>query len=302
LPQGIEIGLETGARADLYVVDDDNAFANEDLRFAPSAKVTLRWPWGKQQNNGTSHLIEPVVQLSWAQSYGGTPPNEDSTRTELDRGNLLDESRFAGDDAVQTGGQIVAGLNWTRIGAQGGYSTLSFGRVFRQEAQSDFTASSGLDGARSDWLIAGQIVAPGGFLIGASSLWDDSDGLNSAAARVTWRNDWVTLGGNYNWQTTDLNEDRPDTVSEITFDSAFQITDAWKLELDGRYDVAADRAVNATAGIQWRNECVTIDVSASRRFTSSSTVDPTTTFGISGSIGGFSTGRATGGVATGCGN
>lgn len=150
--------------------------------------------------------------------------------------------------------------------------------------------------------MAGQFTAAGGFLIGARSLWDETEGLNTTDSRVSWRNDWIDLGANHSWQIADAAEARSDTVSEISFDSAFKISNTWTLELDGRYDIAADRAVRAGVGVQWQNECVTIDVSASRRFTSSSTVDPTTTFGISGSIGGFSTGRAAGGLATGCGN
>ena len=302
LPQGILLELETGGRADVYFVDDDSSFTNEDLRFVPHAQATLRWPLGTRQANGAAHLVEPVIGLTWAETYGGTPPNEDSTRTELDRANLLSVSRYAGEDAIETGVQLAAGLTWTRVGPDGGHSTLSFGRVYRQEAQTGFTASSGLDDVRSDWLLSGQISAADGFLIDARSLWDEDDGLTAADSRVTWANDWVTLNANYNWQSADPAEDRPDTVSEISFDSAFALSEAWTLELDGRYDVAADAASQAGIGLQWQNECVTVDISASRRFTSSSTVEPTTTFGISGSIGSFSTGRSTAGATTGCGN
>ena len=302
LPFGLVAEAQTGLRGDLYYVDDDSAFAQNDLRIVPSAGVTLRWPMGRQGTTGTSHLLEPVISLSWADTFGGTPPNEDSIRTELDRANLFAVSRYAGEDAVETGAQLAAGLTWTRLGAGGVTSTLSFGRVFRAQSQSGFTATSGLNERQSDWLLATQFTAPGGFLFDARSLWDDDDGLTVADSRVTWRNDWVSLGGNYIWQGPDAQEDRTVTTSEWTVDAAFVASEAWTIELDGRYDIVADRPVSSGIGLQWRNECVTIDVSASRRFTSSSTVEPTTTYGISGSIGGFSTGRAAGGIATGCGN
>jgi len=302
MPAGFEFGFETGARADLYLIDDDSTFARNDLQFVPSARATLRWPLGNTQADGTTHIIEPAINLSWADAYGGTPPNEDSTRTELDRGNLLAVSRFAGEDAVESGPQLAYGVSWTRLGAGGGTSTLSLGQVLRLEEPSGFTASSGLADKRSDLLVAGQLTVPGGFLFDGRSLWEGSDGLNSADARITWRNDTIQLGANYNWQVADPAEDRPDTVSEVSFESAVRINNQWTLELDGRYDVAADRAVRADIGVQWQNECVTVDVSASRRFTSSSTVEPTTTFGISGSIGGFSTGQRAAGVAASCGN
>jgi LPS-assembly protein len=220
----------------------------------------------------------------------------------LDRANLFAISRYAGEDAIETGLQAAAGLTWTRFGAQGVTSTLSFGRVVRETAQEGFTATSGLDGLQSDWLLATQFTAPGGFLFDARSLWDDTDGLTVADSRVTWRNDWVSLGANYIWLGKDPDEDRTSTISEWTVDSAFVLSDAWTLDLNARYDVAEDRPVRAGLGLKWKNECVTVNVSASRRYSSSSTVDPTTTFAISGSIGGFSTGRAAGGIATGCGN
>jgi LPS-assembly protein len=299
---GIIALAQTGASADIYLVDDDAAFAQSDLRVVPHASVTLRWPMGMQSANGATHILEPTLFLGWAETFGGTPPNEDSTRSELDRANLFAVSRFAGEDAVQTGPQAAAGLTWSRFGADGTTSALTFGRVIKQDDQAEFTETSGLNGTRSDWLLAGQFTTAGGFVMDARSLWDNDGGLSVADGRIAWRNDWISLAANYNWQSPDAQEGRTENVSEWTLDGAFDITDAWTIEVDGRYDLAADRPVRAGFGLQWRNECVSVDVSVSRRYTSSSTVEPTTTFGLSGSIGGFSTGRSAGGIATGCGN
>ncbi|PJI92030.1 LPS-assembly protein [Yoonia maricola] len=301
LPHGVLAEAQIGLRADVYVVDDDDDFADEDLRVAPTTGFTLRWPLARLGNNGTSHLLEPVVSLSWSDSYGATPPNEDSLRTELDWANLTAASRFAGEDRIETGAQAAAGLQWTRFGAGGVTSTVSFGRIIRQETQDGFTATSGLDGKNSDWLVAGQITAPGGFLIDARSLWDDDDGLTVADSRVAWQNDRVSLGANYVWLGPDADEDRTSTISEWEVDAAFDLNTTWTLEVDGRYDVAADEPISAGMGLEWQNECVTVTVSASRRFTSSSTVDATTTYGISGTIGSFDAGQTTGSTATGCG-
>jgi LPS-assembly protein len=159
-----------------------------------------------------------------------------------------------------------------------------------------------LEDTRSDWLLSGQAATPDGFLFDTRSLWTDHGGLTVADSRIAWRNDNIRLAANYQWQTPDEDEGRGETISEWTLDGAFDVTKSWTLAVDGRYDLAADRPVRAGLGLEWRNECVNIDVSVSRRYTSSSTVEPTTTFGLSGSIGGFSTGRAAGGIATGCGN
>jgi LPS-assembly protein len=297
LPYGFVADVQTALRTDVYLVNDDVAFLEDDLRVAPSIGGTLRWPLGRVSTTGVRHLLEPTVSLSWADAYGGTPPNEDSLRTELDRANLFAISRYAGEDRVETGAQAATGVTWTRLGAGGFNATLTFGRVFRLEDQEGFTNTSGLNGKNSDFLIAGQFIAPSGFLFDTRSLWNGVQDLTVVDSRIAWRNDRILLGANYVWLGPDAEEDRFETSSEWTVDAGFVINDAWNLDVNARYDVAADRPVRAGATLQWRNECVSVDVSASRRFTSSSTVEPTTTFGISGSIGSYSTGRATG-----CGN
>jgi LPS-assembly protein len=302
LPGGIVAIAKMGLRADYYGVQDDSSYAEGDTRAVPEAQVILRWPFAAHSNSGAAHLITPVLSLGWAESYGAATPNEDSTRTELDQGNLLDISRFAGEDAVETGLQAAFGVSYTRLGAAGLDTSLAFGRVVRDTAQSDFTSSSGLDGLQSDWLVAGQITAPGGFLFDARALFDDTTGLTVADSRIAWQNDRITLGANYIWQAADSDEDLTDIVSAWTIDAGIVLSDAWSIDLDGRYDVAAASPVSAGIELGWQNECVNINVSASRSYTSSSTVDPSTTYGISGSLTGFSAGRSASGLSAGCRN
>jgi LPS-assembly protein len=292
LPGGFVGTAQAGLRGDIYSINDDSAFPATDARIVPSAMATLRWPLVRRDGGGASHLLEPTVTVSWADIYGGIPPNEDSTRSEFDQANLFDRSRFAGQDAIETGTQLAAGLTWTRLGAAGNATTLTFGRIFRNEAQPDFTPSSGLNGLESDWLISGQYATAGGFLLELRGLLDDEIDTTRTDGRIRWRNDRIDVGAAYIWQARDAAENRPDTISEWTLDAGFVLSQAWEMTLDARYDVAADRPVQAGIGFAWQNECVTIEVSASRRYTSSSTVDPTTTFGLSGSLSGFSAGRS----------
>lgn len=302
LPRGFVGSMQTDLRGDLYRVADDTAFEETNLRVVPGAVGTLRWPLARSGPSGIQHLVEPTISMAWSEAFGGETPNEDSTRSELDTGNLFDLSRFAGDDAVETGRQIAAGLNWTRIGRIGTTSTLSFGRVWRSETEAAFTQSSGLEELQSDWLVGGQLILPGGFLLDARGLIDDDSGANRADARMTWRNDTVGLNASYVWQSADIAEDVPNTISEWTFNADFDLSAAWALELSARYDVAADRPVRSGIGVEWQNECVRLNVSASRRFASSDTVEPITDYRLTGAIIGFSSGRAGGAPAGACRN
>lgn len=300
LDGGFLATTQTGVRADLFKVADDQNYQSGDLRVVPHVAASLRWPLATTTANGTSHLIEPAIQLSWAERIGSVPPNEDSTRNEFDRANLFDISRYAGDDAVETGAQLAFGLGWTRIGVSGTASTLTFGRILRNESNDVFTKSSGLTGKTSDWLISSQISLPEGLLFDTRALFDDEAELNRAASRLSWRNDDLSLSAAYIWQAKDFEEDRPGTTSEWTVSARFKLDEAVSVNLSGRYDVAADRPVRSGISLKWQNECVSFDVSASRRYSSSANVAPTTTFGFSGAVNGFSAGRAGGGPAASC--
>lgn len=299
---GIIVTANSNLQVDYYLVYDDVAFEENDLRIVPATSVTLRWPWAATTAAGTSHIIEPVLQIATSQAFGGTPPNEDSTRNELDQGNLFGLSRFAGEDAVETGHRAAYALQWTGLGSNGRSATLTFGQVIRADTETDFTPSSGLDGTHSDWLIAGQYTTPDGFTFDGRALIDPEDGLTRAASLINWQNDELSLSAAYVWQDSDAQEDRADTVSEWTLEGDFQLNDIWAVSMDGRYDIVSDNPVSGGFGLEWRNECVTIDVSVSRRYTSSSTTEPTTTYSFGGSVSGFSAGRSGTGPAARCSN
>lgn len=297
---GILAEVETGLQADAYDIQDDSRFARSETRLVPHGAVILRWPLSTTTGTGTSHLIEPTFQFATSQAIGDTPPNEDSTRNEFDQGNLFEVSRFSGDDVVETGNRLAIGGTWTRLGARGITSTLTFGRIYRDKVLDDFTPSSGLDTDQSDWLLAGQLRIPTGFVFDARALFDDEGEVTRGAGLVVWQNNDISLSAAYIWELKDPLEDRLDTLSEWTVDSRIRLNDQWSASLDARYNVAEDRPVRGGIGLTWQNECVTVDVSASRRYTSSDTVDPTTTYGLSGSLSGFSAGRSGGGVASAC--
>jgi LPS-assembly protein len=94
-------------------------------------------------------------------------------------------------------------------------------------------------------------------------------------------------------------ENRPDPTEEFTFDARQKLGANWTAKVSGRYDFVADRGTVAGMGLEFLNECVRLDVSLSRRFTSSTSVSPTTNFDLSVDLVGFG-GGATAGPARSC--
>lgn len=301
LPSGVQGRVSAGGRADFYRISNDTDFDDTVLRAIPTLGATFRWPLIAQYAQAT-HLLTPTVALAWSDQYGDTPPNEDSTRAELDQANLFSLSRFPGDDRAESGFRAAVGMTYSRTSRKGSFTTLTFGRVVRDRPESDFTPSSGLEGRASDWLLAGQITSPKGVYFDGRILVSDALVTTRGAGRLGWRTDRIDLTAAYIWQAPDPTESRPEAVSEWTLDTTLQLTDAFEITADARYDVANDSPARAGFGIAWSNECVTVDLSVSRRFTSSDTVEPSTDYGLSVSLSGFSAGRSSAGPIAGCTN
>lgn len=297
---GIMTEAELHFGVDVFAVKQDSTVEDVTTRSDGGAVVTLRWPLAGTAQNGARHLVEPVVQLAWSEQTGGSVPNEDSVVAELDEGNLLSLSRFAGEDAVETGLRGAVGLSWTREGPGGMQSTLSFGRVFRETEELRFSQSSGLRGARSDWLISGQFDFSEGLSLGVRSLMDDTANFTKTEARMDWSTDALALSAAYVFLPDDPDEGRTDPVSEWTFDAAYQVNEAWAISGEARYDLVADQPARAEIGVEWRNECALVGLSVSRRFTSSANVEPSTDLDLSVELLGFSASGAAAGAARAC--
>lgn len=289
---GLMIEGRAGVIVDAYQTWDDVTYDAAIARVIPSARVTLRWPLVSSRAAGATNIITPIVALGWRDVYGGDPANEDSTRVELHESNLFDLAYFPGEDAQVTGPQIAFGGQWSHTGRSSWTTNLTFGRVLRRDDIADFSASSGLSLTKSDWLLAAAVTFPSGLEIDGRTLLDDRLTLAKSAARMTWNTDDLSLAASYIWLDADLAEARPDPVSEWNIDADYDINRTWGIGLGGRYDIIANTPSHANAAIRWQNECVEIELSASRRFTSSTTVQPSTDFGLRIGLNGFSTGRS----------
>ncbi|MCA1774391.1 MAG: LPS assembly protein LptD [Loktanella sp.] len=218
----------------------------------------------------------------------------------MDQSNLLSAQHFPGQDARETGLRGAAGVTWTRRGDEGIDSTLTFGRTFRQDPDPRFTRASGMSGSTSDWLIAGQFTLAEGLRVEARSLIAEDFNTSLTNARIGWQTDQLDLAAAYIWQTADARIGREDAISEWSLETAVQATEAWNVSFDARYDIGKDRPARAGIGVEWRNECVSVELSASRRYTSSINVEPSTDYGITVALLGFSAGRSEAGPAGSC--
>ncbi|RJL09857.1 LPS-assembly protein LptD [Paracoccus siganidrum] len=287
LPGGFVGAAIMGLDADLYRIAQDSEYDDVVTRMDPLLGVELRWPL-IGHSGGATHLVEPVAQILWSPRGGSDDiPNEDSRLIEFDEGNLFSDNRFPGWDARETGLRANLGVTWTRLDPTGWSLGMTAGRVFRDHHDEVFADNSPLAGRKSDWLIAANYDSGNGLALVNRALFNDSLEFSRNELRLGWLRQDLQLSAGHLWIDSDEAEDRDEEISEFTAHVGWQIAQGWWANAETRYDFAAERAQKASLDVTYRNECVTLEMGLSRRFTRTDTVTPETSFDLSVRLGGF---------------
>lgn len=296
IPGGILITGAAGLDTDLYAIRDDSSSDDTVVQATPWVSAELRFPMTGSDGRA-SYVLEPIAQLVWSPyDDSSNIPNEDSRQIEFDEGNLFALSRFPGWDAKESGMRANLGLTWTRFDPAGWSLSMAGGRVFHQQGYAGPNAPSLLGNTRSDWLIAGHYADDSGLSIANRMLFDDNFNVDREELRIGWARTDLQLSLGYIWMNADPQEERIDNQSELTSEIGWQLAEGWWADAYGRYDLEASKTQKAGFSVAYRNECVSIELSASRSFIDTVEVDPDTDIDLSVRLGGF--GRAPKGKGT----
>jgi LPS-assembly protein len=104
----------------------------------------------------------------------------------------------------------------------------------------------------------------------------------------------LTLTGGYALIRADASETREETASEIRLSASTDLTRNWTADMIGRYDIRASRMAESGLNLTYRNECIDVSLSLSRSYASSSSLSPSTDFGVSVELLGFGGSSAAG--------
>ncbi|WP_237168307.1 LPS-assembly protein LptD [Paracoccus shandongensis] len=288
LPGGVLGAALAGFDADIYRIAQDSRYDDLVARADPMVGVELRWPLIGGAG-GATHMVEPVAQILYSPPGSDDDiPNEDSRLIEFDEGNLFSPNRFPGWDARESGLRANLGVTWTRIDPAGWSLALTGGRVLRADPDEGFPEGSALGGTRSDWLVSAQYDSGTGLAIANRALFDDDLDMSRNELRLGWLRDDLQLSAGHLWLDGDAQAEveLPD-ISELAANVGWQIRQGWWGSAETRYDFVADQAQRASLDLTYRNECLTVEMGVSRRFTSSDSVRPETSVGLSVRLGGF---------------
>jgi LPS-assembly protein len=297
---GLVAAAMAAAQVDVYEIAQDDAVLGSYSRATGALAVELRWPLTRTTRGGATQVLEPVAQLVWSpKDQDGDVPVEDSILPEFDEASLFALDRLPGNDAVESGARLNLGVAFTHVDPTGWSLGLSLGRVFRAEDEGSFSAGSGLGGRSSDWLAAMRLQGLNGIRLTSRLVLDDDLSLTRGEVRLDIERARLAIASSLVWLEADPAENRPERVAELVFDGRYDLTPTWTGRLTTRYDVLDDRAASAGLSMAYRNECLKVDLSLSRRFTSSNNVQASTDFGLSVELLGFG-GKTVPGPARAC--
>lgn len=297
---GLLTTFEGALHGGIYNTQQDPNFGTTVYRLTPYSSVELRYPVQATTASGVSHVIEPVAQFVWSETYGDAAPNEDSFIVEFDEANLFSLDRLPGSDRRETGARANIGLSYTRAAPSGWTVGVGGGVVLRSDDQGQFTEGSGLNGLQSDFLMASHISFSDQLRIVNRSLFDNGFNFTSSELSVAWTGERHELVSTYTFLDADAGEQRNDPLAEWAFDGEYGLTNGWDAGMNFRYDFVDNEATRAGLTLGYTNECVDMEFSVSRRYTATSTVEPATRFGFTVSLAGFGAGREGRSVARSC--
>jgi len=290
LDPGLRLATTASAAFDGWRVWRDGADDGFLGRATPLAMVDLRWPLVRRSASA-DETLEPIVQVIWSEGLGDDdPPNEDSTLPEFSYTNLFATNRFPGRDRLETGLRANIGVQYLRHAPLGWNLGLTFGRILRATELDQFPEGSGLDGRWSDWVAAAALDFGWGLSLENRALVEDDLTLSRNEFGMSYEGPTGGLDASYVYLAADDSNpalgDQPET-SELSLAARYRVHDNWELRGAWRYDIETAANLRAAAGITYGNECVEIDLSVSRRYTSSDNLPAATTISFGLRLAGF---------------
>ena len=289
---GLLASAEVGLRVDAYNIGQDSNFDTNLTRFVPRAAAELRWPLQRATRGGAREVFEPVVRIDVSDTGGSAVPLEDSRVVEFDEANIFSPTRYPGQDGVEDGTRVAAGFARRRDDPTGWHMDFALGRIANLDGSLGFGEGSGLEGDRSEWLLAARFGIAEELWLTSRSLFSKELDFTLSETRLDWNRERFGLSSSFIFAQPEPAEDREDPLSEWTMDLSYQFSDHWTGSADWRYDFEQGRAARAGVGLGYRNECLDLSLSLTRRYADSTTVDPATEFGFRVSLAGVGGGQA----------
>ena len=288
IANGIILHFENEFGLSQYYVQQHADIGPKATRMFGVGAVGVRWPWYRINSNGGIGVVEPQIQLVRSVSSNSAVPNDDSTQVEFDEGNLFRLNRAPGLDLIENGSRLNVGLAGSQFMDSGSNLSWKIGRVLRSEALSTFPSGSGLSNSISDWLLATNFQQKNGIeLINRALIASDGVVTKSETSLKVNRNQHQ-IRATHVELTKDSNISQNQSLSSVALEWNYNLNSNWRSDSKFQFDSNIGRLSKLELGLRYENECVNVDLSSSRSFSTSSTLIDKTDFTLSVELTGFS--------------
>jgi LPS-assembly protein len=264
-------------RGDVYQISDyfdpqTGQFINDTslARGLALGGITVAYPWVANSRYG-SHVIEPIGQIIARQNSirQDDLPDEDAQSLVFDDTNLFEWNKFSGYDRIETGTRANVGLQYTFQANYGGYARILAGESFQVAGDNAyanpgnntagnpvFSPYSGLQNARSDYVLGAYIAPIPGLQLISQSRFDQSTldmHRQDAAAQVNFGP--VSPSAIYAYLNTDPTNGIYTEQQDIYGAIGLKLTDRWSVTGAFRYDLDADEIASDMFQVRYADEC-----------------------------------------------
>lgn len=228
-------------------------------------QVAMKWSYPMVRHSETMRqIIEPIGQVVLAPPTGDQDkfPNEDSQDLEFNITNLFALNRFPGIDRVDPGPRIDYGLRWSAMGDGGGYTSIMVGQSYSFIENDVFGPGSGLDDNFSDF-VGGVEVSPGPWLNLQYNFRLDKDDYEFRYNELTAYMGVPQLNLEIGYLFTDELLSPQDfevlpARNELYAQIGSQFTPEWSGFISHRQDIESNIGLSTRVGLQYADECFTI--------------------------------------------
>ena len=288
ISNGIILDFENEFGISQYDVQQHAAIGPETTQMFGAGAVGLRWPWYRSNSTGNIGVIEPQIQLVRSVSSNSAVPNEDSTQVEFDEGNLFRLNRAPGLDLIERGTRLNIGLAGSQFMKSGSNLNWKIGKVLRTDALSTFPSGSGLSNSISDWLLATNFQQKNGIELINRAVMASDGAVTKSETSLKLDSGPHQIRATHVELTKDSNSYQNKSLSSVGLKWNYSLTSNWRSESKFQFDSNIGRLSKLELGLKYENECVNVDLSTSRSFSTSSTLFDKTNFTLSVELTGFS--------------
>jgi LPS-assembly protein len=246
--------------------------------------LTYAYPFIKHAPAG-SHIIEPMAQVVARPAIASQRrlPDEDAKSLVWDDTLLFEVDKFSGWDRLETGTRANVGVQYTFQSNAGGSARIVVGQSYHLDGTNSyrdpgqigplpgdpfvFNPNSGLETARSDYVIGAYLAPAAGFRMVSQARFDERD-------LTLRRNDTYTsftagpLTAQVQYSYMRFNPELPvaRAEQEVQFGGALRLSEHWSLLGGIRFDIDTQERLQDTIQLRYADDCFVLTASYTESF------------------------------------